>query len=703
MAVSYNKMSAIQVAGTYVNNIASGTSLGNVSLDITGKSHFTSDMIVDGSFNILNINSSAPTSNFGVANNQTTGNINIGDALTTGTININSGASSTAPTNISNLTTLNAPITIGSTTSTTQTLDINAITTFSKIPSCSVAPTTSNHLCNKTYVDSAVGGSSILGTANAFTNTNTFNSFLPTSTLTPSSSTELTTKSYVDSAISTAQGGDAKLATANTFTNTNTFTKDTTTGLIKYNDKDAITRLNISGVRGNGLTLANASGGGGQQSNVNLNMATLTISANNTQSKVRVSMPIVLAAVGLPSIYSGTLTITYTDVYSITILKNGSAYETIYEWDKRNWTTDTRSWTGWSDKSKWASAYFGNIDFFIPLTTGNASTDTYTIGLAVTFSLNANSPYFIEQFVITGNPYYTTTHATNSTGTTYVGTDPSSFYGAQITMGDINGGYILATSLYLDAITNIDLKAYELELESRYGSITLNAGTNGGIGDILLKTNGTGDINIESSDINITGGNVSITNATIGGATISTSGSDTTITAATNMAVYGTTLSTLGWNGGSNTTLIDGFTIQMRSPVSPIYTGTPHGAQIAMIGSRVAVPFTSSTASAVTTIYTQTNFPIGVWIIEVKMTFSYASAPPAGAWYRIGTSGAAGSFNDPTRVMDYNPNSSGQQNVHFTTTYQFGGSSTFYVIQQHSGTTITTPTNGSYVMYTRIA
>jgi len=219
MAVSYNKMSAIQVAGTYINNIASGTSLGNVSLDVTGKSHFTGDMIVDGSFNILNINSSNIAGNFGVANNQTTGNINIGDALTTGTININSGASSTAPINISNLTTLNAPITIGSTTSTTQTLDINAITTFSKIASCSVAPTTSNHLCNKNYVDNVAGGGAILGTANAFTNTNTFNSFLPTSTLTPSSSTELTTKSYVDN----VAGGGAILGTANAFTNTNTF------------------------------------------------------------------------------------------------------------------------------------------------------------------------------------------------------------------------------------------------------------------------------------------------------------------------------------------------------------------------------------------------------------------------------------------------------------------------------------------------
>lgn len=35
-------------------------------------------------------------------------------------------------------------------------------------------------------------------------------------------------------------------------------------------------------------------------------------------------------------VYSGTLTLTYTDVYAITILKNGSAYTTITEWDKLN-------------------------------------------------------------------------------------------------------------------------------------------------------------------------------------------------------------------------------------------------------------------------------------------------------------------------------------------------------------------------------
>jgi len=171
---------------------------------------------------------------------------------------------STATTYISTIASGNSPIIIGSSVSTTQTATHNAITTFTKIPSCAVAPTSGDHLCNKTYVDSlsvgsvtiggtnaftgfnsfdtnlptstvtpttgtelttktyvdgAITSSSILGTANAFTNTNTFNSFLPTSTVTPTTATQLTTKTYVDSAITSS----SILGTANAFTNTNTF------------------------------------------------------------------------------------------------------------------------------------------------------------------------------------------------------------------------------------------------------------------------------------------------------------------------------------------------------------------------------------------------------------------------------------------------------------------------------------------------
>ena len=60
------------------------------------------------------------------------------------------------------------------TTNTTQTLT-TGVKTFTNLPECSVVPTTVNQLCNKTYVDSVAGGSSILALNNTFTGTNTFN------------------------------------------------------------------------------------------------------------------------------------------------------------------------------------------------------------------------------------------------------------------------------------------------------------------------------------------------------------------------------------------------------------------------------------------------------------------------------------------------------------------------------------------------
>ena len=100
--------------------------------------------------------------------------ISIGSNQTSGILNLGTGASRTGAVNIASLTTLNAPITIGSSTSSTQTCTINSLTTFSKIPSCAVAPTTANHLCNKTYVDGVAGGSGLLTTNNTFSGINTF-------------------------------------------------------------------------------------------------------------------------------------------------------------------------------------------------------------------------------------------------------------------------------------------------------------------------------------------------------------------------------------------------------------------------------------------------------------------------------------------------------------------------------------------------
>jgi microcystin-dependent protein len=487
MAVSYNKMSAIQVAGTYINNIASGTSLGNVSLDVTGKSHFTGDMIVDGSFNILNINSSNIAGNFGVANNQTTGNINIGDALTTGTININSGASSTAPINISNLTTLNAPITIGSTTSTTQTLDINAITTFSKIASCSVAPTTSNHLCNKNYVDNAVGGGSILATNNTFTGTNAFNTSLPTSTLTPSSSTELTTKNYVDNAVS----GVSILGTNNTFTGTNAFntslptstltpssstelttksyvdsavsggsilgTNNTFTGtnnfkdVVYVNNPSATKTLTLKSTNQNITITTGASNQ--QSSGASFNCNTISVPVDNTENLITITIPFNVAGYGSPQFYpAGTITLTYSS-FSINILKNGASYSgsspsaTLY-----NYETFINEWSvpSGTNKSPIFSALLGNINIPVSLDIGNTSTDTYTINLTITGTATHSSGgiYTLIFNVLTiGATNFTTTYFNNQTApytATFLDTTPTYIAYAKL-LGD-NGIYLSANN-----------------------------------------------------------------------------------------------------------------------------------------------------------------------------------------------------------------------------------------------------------------
>ena len=100
--------------------------------------------------------------------------ISIGSNQVSGILNLATSASRTGAVNIASLTTLNAPITIGSSVSSTQTCTMNGLTTFSKIPSCAVAPTTANHLCNKTYVDGVAGGSGLLTTNNTFSGINTF-------------------------------------------------------------------------------------------------------------------------------------------------------------------------------------------------------------------------------------------------------------------------------------------------------------------------------------------------------------------------------------------------------------------------------------------------------------------------------------------------------------------------------------------------
>jgi hypothetical protein len=92
MAVSYNKMSSIQVAGSYANYVPSGTFLGNVSLDISGRTFLRNDTLINGKLfvnNDISFNGNLAVS--GTTNINTTGTsiTNIGgNTITSGDTDI---------------------------------------------------------------------------------------------------------------------------------------------------------------------------------------------------------------------------------------------------------------------------------------------------------------------------------------------------------------------------------------------------------------------------------------------------------------------------------------------------------------------------------------------------------------------------------------------------------------------------------------
>lgn len=451
-------MSSIQIGGTYVNYVSIGTR-GNVSLDCSGHALFRGNVFVDGSFNILNINSSNTTSDFNFATNQTTGNINIGTALTTGLINVGNIVASGATFNTALPTSTLTPTT--STQLTTKTYVDSAVSSIggvslsgsniftgtnafnTSLPTSTVTPSSSTDLTTKTYVDSAVSGASILGTANAFTNTNTFNSFLPTSTITPSSSTQLTTKSYVDSAVS----GVSILASANVFTNTNNF-KD----VVYVNNPSATKTLILKSTNQN-ITLS--TGAANQQSSgASFNCNTITVPVDNTENLITITVPFGIAGYGSPAfVYpSGTITLTYSS-FSIDISKNGTSYSgsspscTLYSYE-----TFTREWSvpSGTNKSPVFSALLGSIKIPVILDIGNASSDSYTINLTVNgTAVHSSGGIYTLVFNVltTGATNFTTTNYNNQIApytATFLDTNPTYIAYSKL-LGD-NGIYLSANN-----------------------------------------------------------------------------------------------------------------------------------------------------------------------------------------------------------------------------------------------------------------
>jgi len=306
------------------------------------------------------------------------------------------------------------------------------IKTFTNLPQSSAVPTNNNDIVNKSYTDntyiSLSGNQTINGIKNFVS--------VPTCSTAPTSSNMLCNKTYVDSI------GGVSLSSKNIWTNENDFTN-----IVKVQDPTVSSSAGIDFFSSitSGIVMNGAPGATNANTGVNLNTNTLTVPIKNNQSLVRVRIPMNIAGFGAPIIYFGQVDLIFNSITAITILKNGSFYKTVSVFDLLNFTGTTKTWTGWSQKGENCRAYLGDVQFELAITTGNTSVDTYTIGITLDISVNASaSSYIGVQFLCTGNSNFTTTHATTTTGTTYISTDPTNFFAYQLNFGNF-GNYIIGT------------------------------------------------------------------------------------------------------------------------------------------------------------------------------------------------------------------------------------------------------------------
>lgn len=134
------------------------------------------------------------------------------------------------------------------------------------IVSCNVAPSSANHLCNKTYVDAQVASTTgILSANNSWTGTNAFVNFAPATSIAPSGVNDLCNKAYVDTKTTLA----TVLANNGAYTGTNTYNTNLPTSTITpttndqltrkgYVDTQVATKASIAQVEASALTLAGA-------------------------------------------------------------------------------------------------------------------------------------------------------------------------------------------------------------------------------------------------------------------------------------------------------------------------------------------------------------------------------------------------------------------------------------------------------------
>jgi len=411
-----------------------------------------------------------------ISTNQSDGVMAIGTLpARSGAININTGNTSTAPINISSGTNANAPITIGSTASTTQTCDMNAITNFSKIVSCPIAPTTSNNLCNKDYVDNAIssGGSGYVNLTgnqtisgqktftdfNLFLNDNGINS--NNGTLAFQDSTGDGALMYYNNDDSSGVGGlrivSAKYGMAYStttgagehvdflsedinFRSTDScifseFAIPPPTGGQKNQLKRGAIYENTSTIFSPTITFTN---GQATDNGVSFSALLASVPIGNTCSMIRVSIPFYLLAWSTFGLPSATATIGLRfDSFSVVFLKNGLAYTPTKSFSYSPATGTTLNWnkTGAQSNIQGISAYFGNLEIAFNIDTNNTTTDSYQVRITpnatiTNYSINFDGFKFVCRNATGGQTNgigFRTTSATSFTGgtLTFAGGNPA--------------------------------------------------------------------------------------------------------------------------------------------------------------------------------------------------------------------------------------------------------------------------------------
>jgi hypothetical protein len=313
-------------------------------------------------------------------------------------------------------------------------------------------PTTANHLCNKTYVDSI--GASILPLSNTFTGaTNAFQKI--------------------------------------TFSNSD----NTETGtLFQNNHTRSISTTATSAFSG---SIAYP--------------VTLSVTPLNTSTSVQISIPVNIFGYNGTST-SSSVTLTYTGATAY-ILKNGLVYSGTSSSTAILDGDTTKTWNP-TISSKWAFwAYIGNIYFDVLLDQANATTDTYSIGLTLTGTHSLGGlpsielRYMYEGASIATYAFTTTHNASTPASQGFSGVDRTPF--VTTTMTNPNQTEFSATNdIVITSPSTVSLISTGGNIINQADGSIYNTATTGGFGiqaesDINISTNGDINIGTYSTSTNI--------------------------------------------------------------------------------------------------------------------------------------------------------------------------------------------------------